>query len=185
MNLWRMDADGSNVMQLTTGQNDRTPNCSADGKWVYYMDKKENRHVKRLSPGGGTPETVVNSPIGNFELSPDGKTIASVEVREEDHKLVIRLDPTDGGKVVYVDADSRMTSTPVFTPDGKSIVYVVREKGVDNLWEQSMDGKNRKLLTNFSKDLIFRYAYSKDGKQIALERGNLESDAFLFHDTSK
>ena len=185
VNLWRMDADGSNVMQLTTGQNDRTPNCSNDGKWVYYMDKGKNRYVKRVSPGGGTPETVVNSPIENFELSPDGKTIASVEVREEDHKLMIRLDPTDGGKVVYVDADSRMTSTPVFTPDGKSMVYVVREKGVDSLWEQSMDGKNRKQLTNFSKDLIFRYAYSKDGKQIAIERGNIESDAFLFHDTSK
>jgi len=127
----------------------------------------------------------VNSPVGQFELSPDGKFISSVEVREEDHKLMIRLDPTDGAKTVYVDADSRMTSTPVFSPDGKSIVYVVREKGVDNLWTQSMDGKNRKQLTFFPKDLILRYAYSKDGKQIAIERGNIESDAFLFHDTSK
>jgi tricorn protease-like protein len=64
-------------------------------------------------------------------------------------------------------------------------VYVVREKGVDNLWSQSLDGKNRKQLTNFAKDLILRYAYSKDGKQIAIERGNFESDAFLFRDTSK
>jgi hypothetical protein len=30
-----------------------------------------------------------------------------------------------------------------------------------------------------------RYAYSKDGKQIAIERGNMDSDAFLFHDPSK
>jgi Tol biopolymer transport system component len=108
-----------------------------------------------------------------------------VEVREDDHKLMIRLDPTDGAKPVYVDADSRMNSTPVFSPDGRSIVYVVREKGVDNLWTQSMDAKNRKQLTFFPKDLILQYAYSKDGTQIAIERGSIESDAFLFHDASK
>jgi len=185
VNLWRMEANGTNVSQLTTGQNDREPVCTPDGKWVYYTDQADNRYVKRVATAGGTPETVLKSPIGQFELSPDGKVISSVEVREEDHKLMIRLDPTDGTKTVYVDADSRMTSTPVFSPDGKSIVYVVREKGVDNLWTQSLDGKNRKQLTFFPKDLILRYAYSKDGKQIALERGNVESDAFLFHDTSK
>jgi tricorn protease-like protein len=56
---------------------------------------------------------------------------------------------------------------------------------VDNLWSQSLEGKNRKQLTSFDKDLIFRYAYSQDGKQIAIERGNIESDAFLFHDAAK
>jgi Tol biopolymer transport system component len=185
VNLWRMDANGTNVSQLTFGQNDREPVCSADGKWVYYTDQADNRYVKRAPPGGGTPEIVVKAPIGQFELSPDGKFISSVEVAEDDHKLMIRLDPTDGGKVIYVDADSRMTSTPVYSPDGKSIVYVVREKGVDNLWSQSLDGKNRRQMTSFPKDLILRYAYSKNGEQIAIERGNIESDAFLFHDTSK
>ena len=185
VNLWRMDANGSNVTQLTSGMNDREPECSSDGKWTYYVDQAETRFIKRVSVEGGAPEVVVKSPIGFFELSPDGKWLASVDVREEDHKLMIRLDPTDGGKTTYVDADSRMTSTPVFTPDGGSIVYVVREKGVDNLWQQSLDGKNRRQLTTFPKDLIFRYAYSKDGKQIAIERGNIESDAFLFHDASK
>src|SRR5882724_9664988 len=185
VNLWRMDANGSNVSQLTTGQNDREPVCSPDSRWVYYTDQADNRYIKRVPTGGGAPETVVKSPVGQFELSPDGKLLSSLDVREEDHKLMIRLDPTDGSKTTYVDADSRMTSTPVFAPDGRSIVYVVREKGVDNLWQQSLDGKNRKQLTTFPKDLIFRYAYSKDGKQIAIERGNIESDAFLFHDTSK
>jgi serine/threonine protein kinase len=185
VNLWRMDANGSNATQLTTGQNDREPVCAADGKWVYFTDQAEKRHIKRVSPSGGNPETIVEAALSEFELSPDGRTIASVEVSEDNHKLMIRFDPTDGGKTSYGDADSRMRSAPVYTPDGKSIVYVVREKGVDNLWEQSLDGRNRKQLTFFSKDLIFRYSYSKDGKQIAIERGNVESDAFLFHDSSK
>jgi serine/threonine protein kinase len=185
VNLWRMDANGSNVSQLTTGQNDREPVCSPDSRWVYFTDQADNRYVKRVPVGGGAPETVVKSPVGQFELSPDGKLISSLDVREEDHKLMVRLDPTDGGNTTYANADSRMTSTPMFSPDGKSIVYVVREKGVDNLWVQSQDGKSRKQLTTFPKDLIFRYAFSKDGKQIAIERGNIESDAFLFRDTSK
>jgi eukaryotic-like serine/threonine-protein kinase len=185
VNIWRMDVTGSNVSQLTAGQNDREPVCSSDSKWVYYIDQADNRYIKRVPVGGGAPETVVKSPVAAFDLSPDGKLVSSWDVREEDHKLMVRLDPTDGGKTTYVDADSRMTSTPMFSPDGKSIVYVVREKGVDNLWEQSLDGKSRKQLTTFPKDLIFRYLFSKDGKQIAIERGNIESDAFLFHDTSK
>ncbi len=78
-----------------------------------------------------------------------------------------------------------MTSTPLFAPDGKSVVYVVREKGVDNLWTETLDGKNRKPLTAFTKDLIIRYAYSQNGKQIAIERGNIDADAFLFKDALK
>ena len=78
-----------------------------------------------------------------------------------------------------------MVSRPVFSPDGKKITYVVREKGVDNLWEMSLDGKNQKQLTAFTKDSIFLYKFSKDGKQVAIEHGTIESDELLFHDNSK
>jgi eukaryotic-like serine/threonine-protein kinase len=185
VNLWRMDANGSNVTQLTLGQNDREPVCTRDGKWVYYTDQTDHQTVKRVPIDGGASQMIVNEPVGQFDLSADGKWIASNEVNEADHKLKIRLDPTAGGKPAYADADSRMVSPPLFGPDGQSIVYVVREKGVDNLWSQALDGTNRKQLTTFDKDLIFRYEYSQDGKQIAIERGNIEADAFLLRDTSK
>ena len=185
VNLWRMDSSGSNLVQLTTGLNEREPECSSDGKWVYYVEEAENRLVKRVSIDGGTPEVVVKSPLGPFELSPDGKWLASVDVREEDHKLMYRLDSTEGQPTRYFEADQRITSTPVFAPDGKSFLYVVREKGVDNLWLQGLNGTERKPVTNFSQDIILRYAYSHDGKQIAIERGDIESDAFLFKDASK
>jgi len=185
VHLWRMNANGSSVTQLTSGQNDREPVCTRDGKWVYYTDQTDRQTVKRVPIDGGAPQTIVNEPVGQFDLSADGKWIASVEVAEADHKLKIRLDPTAGGKPTYADADPRMSSPPLFGPDGKSIVYVAREKGVDNLWSQALDGTNRKQLTTFDKDLIFRYEYSQDGKQIAIERGNIEADAFLLRDTSK
>jgi Tol biopolymer transport system component len=185
VSLWRMDANGANPVQLTKGQNDRAPICTRDGKWVYYTDQTDRQTVKRVAVEGGAPETVVNEPISQFDLSPDGKWIASVEVGETDHKLKLRLDPTEGGKTAEVDTDQRMTSGLRFGPDGNSIVYVVREKGVDNLWTQALDGTNRKQLTRFDKDLIFQHRYSLDGKQIAVERGNIDADAFLLRDTSK
>ena len=185
VHLWRMDANGTNPVELTKGQNDRAPICTRDGKWVYYTDQMDRQTVKRVPIEGGPSETVVNAPLSQFDLSPDGRWIASVEVGEADHKLKIRLDPTSGGKPMQVDADQRMTSGARFGPDGKSIVYVVREKGVDNLWTQPLDGTNRKQLTSFDRDLIFQYRYSLDGKEIAIERGNIEADAFLLRDTSK
>ena len=185
VNLWRMDSSGADVTQLTFGQNDREALCARDGKWVYYTDQSDRQTLKRVSIEGGKPETVVNAPIGQFDLSPDGKWIASNELSEDSHKLSVRLDPTGGGKPTLIEWDPRMSSPPIFSPDGKSITYVIREKGVENLWTQTLDGKNRKPLTSFTKDLIFRYAFSLDGKQIAIEHGTIDSDAFLFHDTAK
>jgi serine/threonine protein kinase/Tol biopolymer transport system component len=185
VNLWRMDGTGSNVTRLTSGQNDREPICSRDGQWVFYTDQTDRQVLKRVSINGGDARTIINEPVGQFDLSPDGKWIASIEVSEQDHKIKIRMDPTAGGKPSYIDADSRISSPPLFSADGKTIVYVVREKGVDNLWSQALDGSNRKQLTLFEKDLIFRYAYSPDGAQIAIERGSVDTDAFLLRDTSK
>ena len=143
-NLWRMDLNGTNQKQLTTGLNDQEPACNADGKFVYYIDNVDNRYVKRVPIDGGSPETIVKFAVGSFALSPDGREIASFEVRELDHKLMIRVDNVETHLHAYSDVDQRaLPDDLAFTPDGKSIVYSVREKGVDNLWEQPLDGKPR------------------------------------------
>jgi len=185
-NLWRMDLNDSNQKQLTTGVNDQEPACNAEGKWAYYIDNVDNRYVKRVPIDGGSPETVVKFPVGSFALSPDGKEIASFEVRELDHKLMIRVDNVETHHLAYSDVDQRaLPENLEFTPNGKSIVYVVREKGVDNLWEQPLDGKPRKQLTHFKKDKTFRFAFSPDGSKLAIECGEVESDAVMLHDETK
>ena len=185
-NLWRIDADGTNEKQLTSGLNEQAPTCSRDGKWVYYVDNGDKRFVKRVPVDGGSPETIVSRDVSYFSLSPDGKNVASIELRELDHKLVLRLDSTGGGQMTYHNVDQRALPGQIaFTPDGKSVAYLVRERGVDNLWLQPLDGGPYRQMTHFTKDQIFRFVFSPDGTKLAIERGAQESDAVLFHDTTK
>jgi eukaryotic-like serine/threonine-protein kinase len=185
-NLSRMELGGTGVTQFTTGLNEREPSCAKTGKWVYYIDNHDNRYVKRMPIEGGPAETVVKYAVGAYALSPDGQEIASFEVRELDHKLMMRIDNVETRKMAYSDMDQRALPDEIaFAPDGKGVIYMVREKGVDNLWLQPIDGTARRQLTHFKSYRIFRFAVSLDGSQIAIERGVVESDAVLLHDATK
>jgi serine/threonine protein kinase/Tol biopolymer transport system component len=185
-NLWRMDLNGTNQKQLTSGLNDQEPTCGREGNWVYFVDNRDNRSIKRISIDGGSPETVVKTAVGLFGLSPDGNHIVSFEVRDLDHKLLLRIDNVESHQLTYTDIDQRaLPEELAYTPDGKGIVYVVREKDVDNLWLKPLNGKPRRQLTHSKKDHIFHFAFSPDGSWIAMESGQQESDAVLLHDEFK
>lgn len=184
--LSRMDLNGANEKPLTSGLNDQEPACTKTGDWVYYIDNADNRYLKRISLEGDSPETVVKYAVGSYSLSPDGKEVVSFELRELDHKLMLRVDNVETHQMAYNDIDPRALSDDLaYAPDGKGVVYVVREKGVDNLWLQPLDGQMHRQLTHFTKDKIFRFVFSPDGSQVAITGGEAESDAVLLHDESK
>jgi Tol biopolymer transport system component len=180
VNLWRTDMTASNQTQLTFGRNEQDPQCSPDGKWVYYLALLENQALKRVPVEGGTPETVIDDPSSEYSLSPDGQLVAKL-----DHKLVLNVFSIADRKTTYHNIDARASKPIRFAPGGNAIVYNVREKGVDNLWMQPLDGSAYKPLTHFAAERIARFAFSPDGSQIAIERGHNESDAVLLRDTDK
>jgi len=59
------------------------------------------------------------------------------------------------------------------------VVYAVDEGGFENLWVQPIAGGPRRALTHFSSQRIYFFAFSHDGKQIAISRGTPSSDAVL------
>jgi eukaryotic-like serine/threonine-protein kinase len=185
VNLWRTDMTASKQTQLTFGRNEQNPQCSPDGKWVYYLATQENQALKRVPIEGGTSETVINDPSSGYNLSPDGQLVANLDVRELDHKLVLNVFSIADRKTTYHNIDARASEPISFAPGGNAIVYNVREKGVDNLWMQPLDGSAGKQLTHFTAERIARFAFSPDGSQIAIERGHNESDAVLLRDTEK
>ena len=179
VNFWRVDSNGTNLMRLTSGLNERVPVCSDDGKWLYYIDAGENHFLKRVPIDGGAPETIIKSPSEPYDLSPDGKTVATFEARESSHTPMLVTYSVEDGKKLSFEFDPRGLPSLAFMPAGKAILYAVREKGVDNLWVQPLDGSARRQLTQFTSEKIGGYGYSKDGTRLAVGRGHADSDAVL------
>ncbi len=66
-----------------------------------------------------------------------------------------------------------------WSPDSRALVYPDVQGGVSNLWRQPLDGARPTQITDFKSDLINYFAYSRDGRHLALSRGNTTRDAVL------
>ena len=90
----------------------------------------------------------------------------------------------DGHGIVNPPSRPRHVGRLRFNPDGKGFVYPVRDKGVDNLYLQPLDGSPARQLTNFTSLKIYSYQWSPDGKMLALVRGDSPSDLVLIKDAN-
>jgi Tol biopolymer transport system component len=185
LQIWRVDADGTNVRQLTRGPADDFAACSPDGKWAVYVDRG-TRALMRVPLDGGGPQRVAafTEFAGLFDISADRKSILIGTYDFTARKPNISLVDFDSGKVLRIfQYDPRHAGRLCFTPDGKGFVYPIRDKGVDNLWLQPLDGGPGRQLTNFTSQKIYAYRWSMHGQQLALVRGDSPSDLVLVRDT--
>jgi eukaryotic-like serine/threonine-protein kinase len=197
-NLWRINADGTNPVQLTKGKQEDGATCSGDSKWVYFRDVGSEQ-LFRVPIAGGASEPVpgTNIPHGIVAtqvigITPDGKTLAFLSTVElpgagltNVQKIV--LVPLDAGAnppIRTLDPHPHTADGPRFTPDGKAVVYPIREAGVDNLWEQPLDGSPGRQISSFTTERINAWHFSPDGKSIGMIRAHVESDAVLLHDNA-
>ncbi|HLJ28913.1 MAG TPA: protein kinase [Candidatus Angelobacter sp.] len=189
LTIWRIDAGGGNLKELTTGPQNPNAVCSPDGQWVVYdaLDATGNS-VWKVPINGGAPTRLVPQSASSPAVSPDGKMIVftSVEGALPNYRALWVVVPSSGGDPLYtISADPGGTQRLRFTPDGKSLAYELNEHGVSNLWSVPLSGGDPRQLTNFKSDLIFDFAWSRDGRQLALSRGQISRDVVLLTDTFK
>jgi serine/threonine protein kinase len=181
-NIWKMDIDGGNSKQLTHGQFDINATWSPDGKWLVYVHEDSGLPTLWKVPAdGGDAVMLVDKPAGNPVYSPDGKLIACSYGNGK-----VAIIPSQGGDPVKVfDIPTPFIIEPGFqwTPDGSALTYVDTQERVSNIWSQPLDNGSPKKLTNFTSEEIISFAWSSDGKQLALARGVETGDVVLISDS--
>jgi len=193
--IWRMDLDGSNPLKLTEEYASH-PQWSPDSQWIFYVSYEDNATaIRKIAASGGQSARLIKDGWGLFPtVSPDGKQFACyyLAAQKSPPKLIV-LPIGDGQPKKTLTTQPSFRSTIAllngvimqaslrWTPDGRAVVYVLTHSGVSNLWAQPVDGGAPEQLTKFTRDLIFAFDYSRDGKQIALSRGTQTSDVVLIN----
>jgi eukaryotic-like serine/threonine-protein kinase len=183
--LWKMDINGENLKQLTDGQGEQDPSISPDGQWIVYNRfHAGNVSLSKIAINGGEPVRLTQVWSIRPQVSPDGKLIAYMKMDEAKKRLVVALMSFAGGEPLKV-----FDAMPVpeylklrWSPDGRALHYINTLDGVSNIWSQPLDGSSPKPVTHFKSDHIYRFAWSPDGKTLALDRGITLNDIVLISD---
>jgi len=184
-NVWRVDADGGNAKQLTDGRGEFNPVFQPDGQWVRYMTYVSGLPARwRVPAEGGSPEPMPGPYPDVLGISPDGKLTAYIPPGGQGKGKRIAVSPSGGGDPVRV-FDLPPSAVPRrmrWSPDGRALTYVVNRGGVSNIWSQPIEGGPPRQLTDFEAEMIHAFAWSRDGKQLALARGTMTRDVVLIKD---
>lgn len=178
--LLRTDADGSNPTKLV--DNILSSNCSPDGTWLVYGGyTPSGAKLYRLPVQGGKATEVASMPGGGGgTISPDGKLVAyNFQEGTPVPQPKLAIVRAEGGSPLKVFVTPSGSREMRWSPDGRGLQYLLTRHGATNVWEQPLAGGEPRQITKFTSGLIFGFAWSRDGKQLFLAKGNQTSDVVL------
>jgi serine/threonine protein kinase/Tol biopolymer transport system component len=127
--FWQMEADGSQMKQLTfKGNNNQSPTLAADGRRLAYSSYRDGRFNIWLMDGDEASERQLTDSDRNFtpRFSPDDKWL--VYATTDLKKWSVWKVAADGGGQPIQLAESNEACQPDISPDQKFIVYKSRDE---------------------------------------------------------
>ncbi len=190
--IWRMDSDGKNPVQLTHGEEyvNQDPQITADGKFVIFMRMPLNdtpAHFAKVSIDGGEVASLTNETEDyNFtpRLSPDGKRIAYQTIAytqgSAESKRVITVRDFVNGEITGEpkEFDLSKGGNFIWNPDSKSLT-IPNIEGAQNLYSLNLDTGQTKQITHFTSGKIANFSWTKDGKKLIMTRASVSNDLVL------
>jgi Tol biopolymer transport system component len=157
--IYVMDADGSNVRQVTnTAGYDGGPFFSPDGKWIIFRSDRQKEHMLQLfaipadsKPGANNGEVQLTNNLEHVNWCPyfhpsgkyliwSGADYSKGRTGAHFNLFTMELDWSGGtvkaGDVNQITHSSAADILPVFSPDGKSLMWTSTRTpdGSSQLW---------------------------------------------------
>jgi TolB protein len=181
-NIYRMNADGSNEMQLTNGSGEYTPRVTADSKWVLYSgDFSGRRSLWKVSIDGGTPLQLTDRKAMQPDISLDGSLVAFCYLDDQKN-------PKWRVGVMAMTGERRIKSFDLpksiirWLPGEHALTFINNIDSYTNIWAHTLDGKKPRPLTKFDSSQIISFDWSRDGKQLVMLRDSPRKYVVLFED---
>ncbi len=168
--IWTMNADGTDVRQLTVGANARLGLAvTVDGKQFIFAAERDGKYnLWRMNLDGSGLERITS---GDGELypqcTPDGRWIV---YQSGGNYPTLRKMPIEGGE--SIELTKTTASRPSISPDGKFVAYHYLDSSFDkSRWGIgiiSLDDGKRVQRFDFPSTVVERLVkWTRDGKAIA------------------
>lgn len=195
--IFSMNTDGTDVRQLTTNNDGQrqSPRVSPDGRFIFYTFRGvDSTSIRRFDLEGNREEvffTDSETTIAPFmELSPDGRfmTFFQTKIRSipdasaEKYNALMVVIATANFAERHEFMVSIVPPTRRFSPDGRAIDWIYAATDGTQLVRQRFDEKDPTPFYTVGEGRIFNFAWSKNGKMLALSRGQSVRDAVLITD---
>ena len=79
--------------------------------------------------------------------------------------------PIAGGKATRLTSGMGFDAQPRFSPDGRKVVFVSDRSGGENVWIQSLDGKDTTQVTKGNNNSYVSPEWTPDGAYVVSSRG--------------
>jgi dipeptidyl aminopeptidase/acylaminoacyl peptidase len=182
MNLWRVaiaersgEVLGSPEPVTTPSEWSALPSFSRDGRRLLYATNDDHSFVEQVpfDPASGRvsgPPAVVFQgarSVQTCDPSPDGAWLALWSGSPQDDLLLVRR---DGSELRQLTDDPAHDRAPLWSPDGRQILFYSDRGGKYEAWTIRPDGSGLTQITHLP-DNVYQPTWSPDGRQIAFTYG--------------
>jgi eukaryotic-like serine/threonine-protein kinase len=189
-NVWKVNEATGEISKLTNTKSAHSISCTPDGKSFVYQDYGAQA-ICKMAVDGGSPKEVAKGTVCCPAISPDGKWFAYLKAEGQGAKLkasFVVSSLEDGAALKEIAmAPGLLTKNGSmeleWTPDGKGLTWLSTIKNAQHIMLQPLAGGPPVQLTHFENEpsLITQYAWSHDGKKLAITRQRFNArDIMMF-----
>jgi serine/threonine protein kinase/Tol biopolymer transport system component len=155
---------------------------SPDGKWMYVNSNAGGSfHIWRQRPSeGATAEQITSGPTSEegIAIAPDGRALVTAVGL---HQRAVWIHDANGERQISLEGHA---SQPKFSPDGKTLFYVVENAGAFELWSADVEsGRTEPLLPGLQLGgggISRLYDVSPDGREVVVHAFDAEGKSRLW-----
>ena len=166
--IYRMNADGSNVIQLSPPNSGdwQYPQWSPTGQWVLAVGRNGNRMVVIRPYQFGALQTVLSSNFAGITMqwSPQGDQIAYTEFFERFMNVhVVNMKTATSAQVT--DFGEYRNGSPIWSPDGTRFAFLSDRSSITEIYQIDSNGQNIEKLTSGANPQTL-IGWSPDGQYL-------------------